>query len=369
MEPLPALIGFAAAFAAAALSTPLVCRFSRMLGIVDRPSARKVNRRPDIPLMGGISVALGLAIGLLLALQVYGGPPLPVAGHLEGLLYGGILMLVIGAIDDRAGLSAAPKLAVQLFAAGLAFACGFRIDYVTIPVTFQTWLLADWLACLLTVLFIVGVTNAMNLLDGLDGVATGVAVIVGITLTTFCLVGSQVVGLYVGAALVGALLGFLPWNYPPARIFLGDTGALFIGFCLALLALEGYRQASTVPFIVPLLALMVPLIDTSLSILRRLRGGKKIFAADRHHMHHRMLEDSGSPAKAALLMYGMTFIFCMIAFLLTQLRTQSPYFMVPYLLVVGVLTIKILHGYGLFDPERGEGDAPDASRGVKGTGE
>ena len=351
-----ALLVLAIACAVAAVSTPVVGRLARGCGVVDQPSERKVNRRPDIPLLGGLAVALGLVVGLLVVSfrteGVFGG-----SRDFSALLAGGSLLLLVGVVDDRFGLTALPKLVAQIVAAGLAIAHGFQVEYVAIPVLLETWWLPEWLSWLVSGLFIVGVTNSINLLDGMDGIATGVVVIIAGALTTMCWLGGQTSGLFLGVAFVGALLGFFPFNYPPARIFLGDTGALFIGYTLALLALDAYQQAAFVPFIVPLLALSVPIMDTSLSILRRLRVGKRIFAADRQHMHHRMLELFGSQRAAAHQMYGITFIFCLIAVFITRLRG---YWFVLYLLLVIALTLKMVHNLGLFDIERSEEGGTDS---------
>ncbi|UCE87845.1 MAG: undecaprenyl/decaprenyl-phosphate alpha-N-acetylglucosaminyl 1-phosphate transferase [Deltaproteobacteria bacterium] len=342
--PHAALLGFAVAAAAAAGATPLVARLALSLGVVDRPDARKINRRPDIPLLGGLAVAAGFVLGIVAALATV---PVDFAlgRELVGLVAGGSILIAVGIVDDRRGLSAGPKLGAQVAAAAVAIAFGYEIEYVRIPVTLETFWFPPAISWPLTALFIVGVTNSLNLLDGMDGISTGVGLIIAATLTSLCLFGGGNGGVLMGAAFSGALLGFLPFNYPPARIFLGDTGALFIGFTLSLLALESYRQAVFVPFIVPLLALSVPMIDTSLSILRRVRGRRRIFAADRHHMHHRMLEIFGSQRAAAHQMYGITFIFCLISFFITRLRG---YWFLLYLSLIVLLTLKMVHNFGLF---------------------
>jgi UDP-GlcNAc:undecaprenyl-phosphate GlcNAc-1-phosphate transferase len=359
-----ALIGFAVAAAVAAGVTPVVGRLAVAWGVVDQPGKRKINRRPNIPLLGGIAIALGFGLGIATSLAL--GPSVPVPGRrLMGLFAGGSMLIAVGIADDRWGLSAAPKLGAQVAAAAVAIAFGFHIEYVRIPVTLTTFWFSPEVSWLVTALFIVGVTNSLNLLDGMDGISTGVALIIAATLTSLCALGDGGVGVLVGAAFTGALLGFFPFNYPPGRIFLGDTGALFIGFTLSLLALESYRQAVFVPFIVPLLALSVPIIDTSLSVLRRVRGRRRIFAADRQHMHHRMLEIFGSQRAAAHQMYGITVIFCLIAIFITRLRG---YWFLLYLLLIIFLTLKLIHNFGLFDTERSEATNPEPTPGAEAEG-
>ena len=207
-----------------------------------------------------------------------------------------------------------------------------------------------WLSWVVTALWIVTVTNSLTLVDGLDGLAAGVAAIIAITLALIAGQSGQVFGVCVGVALAGALLGFLPFNFAPARIFLGDTGALFIGFTLSLLALEGYRQVSLLTFVVPVLALAVPILDTALSIIRRLRSRSPIFNADRQHMHHRMLESEGSTRSAVLEFYVLTAAFCVIALAFSKLEG---YWAIVLLGLVGWLTYRLVMNLNALSGERG----------------
>jgi UDP-GlcNAc:undecaprenyl-phosphate GlcNAc-1-phosphate transferase len=350
------LIAVLAAGGVSAAATPIVSRMARVLQVVDQPDARKVNLRPNIPLLGGIAVGLGFFVGLALVVLWTGGS-VRYKDHMEGLLIGGMAMLGLGAWDDRFALSAWPKFAVQFAAAGVAIFYGFRIDHFTDPITHSHIMLPTWLMIALTTLWIVGITNAMNLIDGLDGLCTGVGAIIGITLTIVCWQGGHVPGVYFGAALVGAALGFLPFNFSPARIFLGDTGALFIGYLLSLLALEGYRSLSVLTFLVPLLALAVPLLDTTLSVLRRLRRRTSPFGADRAHMHHRLLHFQGSQRAAVLSIYFLTGCFCVIALSFTELRGYASLIVV---LVVVLLTVRLLRNLGFFDVDPTEAAQQEA---------
>jgi UDP-GlcNAc:undecaprenyl-phosphate GlcNAc-1-phosphate transferase len=201
----------------------------------------------------------------------------------------------------------------------------------------------------------VAVTNAMNLIDGLDGLSAGTGAIISLTLVVICWQAGQPSGVVIGVALLGALLGFLPYNFPPARIFLGDAGALFIGFALALCSIQGYRKAALMSFIVPLLALAVPLLDTLLSIVRRLRMRRGIFHADRMHMHHRLLEREGSQRRAVLWLYFQTACFSVIAVSFAQLGGYGAY---VFLAAVVILTVRLLRNLGLlsFESEAAGGD-------------
>jgi UDP-GlcNAc:undecaprenyl-phosphate GlcNAc-1-phosphate transferase len=346
------LVVFAVAFGVAAASTPLAMRLAVAMRAVDRPNERKVNRREDIPLLGGLAVALGLFVGLSVAVEAMALPSSK--GRIEAYLVGGSLILALGVVDDRYSLSALPKLAVQLLAAAVAIAFGFQIDHLTDPVSLTAWMFPTWLVWTATTLWIVGVTNAMNLIDGLDGLCTGVAFIITATLTYIAWQSGMVEGLVVGTVLAGALLGFLYWNFPPAKIFLGDTGALFIGYCLSLLALEGYQKVTVLTFIVPVLVLAVPIIDTSLSIVRRLLRRANPLAADRLHMHHRLLESQGSDRKAVLSVYFLTACFCVIAVSFTRLEGWAA---LVFLAAVAVLTLRLLRNLGFFDTGGARGDA------------
>jgi len=259
---------------------------------------------------------------------------------------------------DRFALSAQPTLGVQILAAAIAIAYGFRITHFPDPITHTRWILPDWLMFVSTTLWIVGITNAMNLIDGLDGLCSGVGAIIAATLAIVCFQGGQLPGVIIGAALVGALLGFLPFNFHPARIFLGDAGAYFIGYTLSLLALESYRQLSLLTFLVPLLALAVPLLDVGLSVLRRLRRRDAIFSPDRAHMHHRLLQFQGSQRQAVLSLYFLTACFCVIALSFTDLQG---YVAVIVVVAVVVLTIRMLRNLGFFDEGPGRGEGPEAS--------
>ncbi len=363
MDFLTILIPFVTAGVVAALSTPIVSRLARALRVVDQPGERKVNRRQNIPLLGGIAVALGFFVGLAAAILF--ASALPVRGHLEGLLLGGVLLLAIGVFDDRFTLTAFPKFAVQFLAAAIAIRYGFVISHFTDPLTHTSQpipIVASWVV---TSLWIVGVTNAMNLIDGLDGLCSGIAAIIGATLTLICWQLSLPVGVILGAAFVGSLLGFLPFNFPPARIFLGDTGALFIGYLLSLLALEGYAKVTLLTFVVPLLALAVPIIDTGLSILRRVRSRTDPFSADRQHMHHRLLESEGSQRSAVLSLYFLTACFCVIALSFTKLEGLAS---ILFLLAVIALTYRLLRNLGLFDVPPDENAGTRGSAGAGGSG-
>jgi UDP-GlcNAc:undecaprenyl-phosphate GlcNAc-1-phosphate transferase len=332
-----------------ALCTPLVARLARALKIVDRPNERNVSARAQMPLMGGLAVAAGVGAGLL-AITTLIGPDILPPDRLRGFLFGGGLVLAVGIVDDCFGMGAVTKLAGQIAAASIAFHAGFAIESFRFPMSGDSFELQWMISYSVTLFWIVAVTNAVNLIDGLDGLATGISMIMAVTMAYVCMTAGQIPGAVFGAAIIGGALGFLPYNFPPARIFLGDTGALFLGFSISLLAVEGYmggyRRASVLPFVVPLMALAVPLLDTLLSIVRRIRSGAGVFSADSKHMHHRLLHTEGSHTRAVIFLYLLTACFCSISVYFAIL--DSLVSAAALLAIVLVLTIRLLLNLGVF---------------------
>ena len=348
------LAGITALFAAAIL-TPMTARLAILLGVIDRPSERKVSDRKGIPLLGGLAVVLGCFLGFFAYRLVAESSDFAlVKNQLTSFMAGGTLLVLVGAWDDRFELGAWQKLPFQLLASVIAINGGFVIDYFTNPFTLTTSPLPVWLSWMITLGWIVVVTNAMNLIDGLDGLTAGTGVIIAGTLGVICFQAGQAGGLLIAVVIMGALVGFLPFNFPPARIFLGDAGALFIGFALALVAVEGYRKAALLTFVVPLLALAVPLLDTGLSIIRRIRAGKGIFSADKMHIHHLLLAREGSHRRAVLWLYFQTLCFSIIALSFSDLRGYSAYI---FLGAVILLTLRMVRNLGVMGVEEYEADS------------
>lgn len=278
---------FVAALLASLCATPLVIRIALQNALVDLPGERRVHTLP-VPRLGGVAVFLATLVGMGLALAGGWVQEGINASLILGIVLGGGILFVTGLLDDVRTLSPRGKLAGQLLAATVVYALGFRIEMLSI------WPSLDfsvgWLSLPLTLLWVVGVTNAFNLIDGLDGLATGIAIVaLGTTLTTALMMGRADVAA-TSAALLGALIGFLVFNFNPARIFLGDSGSLFVGFMLATLSVHGSTKSSTaVLAIVPLLALSLPIVDTFLAMARRWLRGVEFSKADGRHIHHQLL--------------------------------------------------------------------------------
>jgi UDP-GlcNAc:undecaprenyl-phosphate GlcNAc-1-phosphate transferase len=310
---------FLAAFALSALLsailTPLVRRLALRIGAVSLPGGRHIHDRA-IPRLGGVAIVLAFCAPIVALFVVESSVALilrsdPVKAI--GLFVGGAIMCLVGVVDDTKGLRASQKLLGQLAVATLAFACGFRIDGVTLPLIGSVSM--GVFAWPITALWIVGIINAVNLIDGLDGLAGGVVFFAGLTnFVVAYLTGSIFVAL-VMAAMLGAVLGFLFYNFNPARIFMGDSGSYFLGFVLAASSLVGTAQkaSTSVALLVPIVALGVPIFDTLFAMVRRFLERRPIFSPDRGHLHHRLLDMGITHRRAVLVIYGVSVAFAVSA--------------------------------------------------------
>jgi UDP-GlcNAc:undecaprenyl-phosphate GlcNAc-1-phosphate transferase len=288
------LYGAAIAFGIVVLLTPAVGGMARLLGAVDRPDSRRLNRRP-IPRLGGLAIFLGIVVPSLAFLDL--------SSETRGVLLGAAVATVVGAVDDFRGLSPPTKLVGQVAAAAIPPAFGVWIDHFTFPLLGVVDLPA-WVGVPLSIFWIVAVMNMVNFLDGLDGLAAGVCAIAGFTFAVLALSLGKADPAIISAIVAGACLGFLRHNFFPARIFMGDSGALCLGFILASISIQGLlKTASTVVLLLPLLVLAVPILDTSFVVAKRLKHGLPVYGADRSHLHHRFLNIGFSQRRAAVTMW------------------------------------------------------------------
>lgn len=274
------------------ITTPLVRSFGLRMGIVDRPDARKVHSRPMVRL-GGVSIFLGSLLSLLLVWKLGGFVGLNSEREFEiwGVTIGGLLFFLIGLADDFFSLSPISRLLMQIGVASAAWLAGVQIDKLSIPFSDGMWLLPPGLGLPITVLWLVGMTNAINWIDGLDGLAAGVSGIAAVVMMVVSLYMNQPAAALVAAALAGGALGFLRYNFNPAKIFMGDGGSYFMGFTLAAVGIIGLvKSVTTVAVLLPYVILAVPLLDMSAVIVERLRRGQSPFKADKRHLHHRLLK-------------------------------------------------------------------------------
>jgi UDP-GlcNAc:undecaprenyl-phosphate GlcNAc-1-phosphate transferase len=277
------------------LLTPAVGGMARLLGVVDEPGARRVNRS-TVPRLGGLALFFGTFVPALAFL--------PLGRETKGLLLGMAVATTVGAIDDFRGLVWWEKLGGQVAAAAIPTGFGIWVQRFTFPII-GVHSLPEWVGIPLTIFWIVAIMNMVNFLDGLDGLAAGVCAISG---ATFCLIALSLgrpEPAILAAIVLGACLGFLRHNFYPARIFMGDSGALLLGFTLGALAVQGLlKTAAVATLLFPLLVLAVPILDTSFVVAKRLKYGEPVHKADRYHLHHRFLNIGFSQRRAALTMWG-----------------------------------------------------------------
>jgi len=286
--------GALVAFVVVVLLTPAIGEMARLIGAVDTPGGRRLNLRP-IPRLGGLALFLGIFVPSLAFL--------PLGRETRGLLLGAAIAVTVGAIDDFRGLRWYEKLGGQVLAAAVPTWFGVWVDRFTFPFI-GIHALPAWAGVPLTMLWIVAIMNMVNFLDGLDGLAAGVAGIAGLTFAVIALSLGKPDAAIMSAIVFGACAGFLRHNFYPARIFMGDSGALLLGFVLAALSVQGLlKTAATVALFFPLLVLAVPIVDTTFVVARRLRHREKVFEGDQAHLHHRFLRRGFSQPRAALTIW------------------------------------------------------------------
>ena len=306
------LIAFLGGFGMTLLAIPKVRQLAFKAGALDKPDARKIHSTP-MPLWGGLGVSLSATIAFLVALFGFSGLALS-PRQFDGVVavvICSLLIVVVGMIDDRFGMAAKVKLMAQIGLALILIGAGVRIDFFSLPTMDGVVYLNDWQCIGLSLLWIVGVTNAVNLLDGLDGLVSGVACGSATILAVVAALNGQWLPVLAMAALAGAALGFLRFNFNPATIFMGDTGSLFLGLMFASWSLLGYlKTTATVTLTVPILLVMaVPLLDTSYAILRRGMARQPIFKPDKGHLHHRLLSTGMSQKQAVVTIYAINTAF------------------------------------------------------------
>ncbi|MCA1703363.1 MAG: undecaprenyl/decaprenyl-phosphate alpha-N-acetylglucosaminyl 1-phosphate transferase, partial [Actinobacteria bacterium] len=301
------------------IATPVVVWLSRRVGAIDQPNDRKVHANPT-PTLGGTAIFLGIMVAGGIAYSMKEFHDLFTASSQPlGIAAGAIVIFALGAVDDFKALPAPVKLAGQTFAAGIVFLAGVKMQYLLLPN--QQVSLSDDVSALLTVFWLVSMMNAVNLVDGLDGLAAG---IVAIAAAAFFVYSFQLVETgyvapspapLVSIAIVGACLGFLRYNFHPARIFMGDSGSMLLGLVLGASTVSGIGTAGTtvpstsgaflayVPLLIPLTVLAVPLLDAALAIVRRARKRRKLFYADKEHLHHRLMDLGHGHRQAVIVMY------------------------------------------------------------------
>ena len=309
-----AALALLAALAVSFLMTPVVKTFAYKVGAVDVPKdARRMHKVP-IPRLGGLAIFIGFMVSVLILGGVRGN------GQMQSILLGSVIIVVLGVVDDVMALPAMLKFVVLIAAALIPALNGVVIQAFSNPNIFSDSLYWDLgpLSVTVTVLWIVAITNAVNLIDGLDGLANGVSAISATTMLVIALLASESEVAVVMAALVGACVGFMPYNLNPAKMFMGDTGATFLGYILATMSIQGlFKFYAVISFAVPFLILGLPIFDTAFAFIRRIAHGQSPMHADRGHIHHRLIDMGLSQKQAVATLYVISAMLGLSAVVLT----------------------------------------------------
>lgn len=319
-------IAFLLAFITAFVITPYTIRLAKKVGAVDYPNDRRINKKP-MPRLGGLAVMAGFmvsAIYLIITMSIEKKVNFAEEGlnrKLIGCLLGAIILGITCYIDDVKDIKPLVKLAGQVIAAIVVVSSGVLIDNFTIPFKENNVMLNEVFSFVLTVGWIVGITNAINLIDGLDGLSSGITLISCISLLIiFALNESPLIAIILITALAGAIVGFLPYNFNPAKTFIGDVGSNFMGFAIAVISILGVAKTYTaIVIIAPIIVLALPIFDTLWAIVRRIvktKSIKGVFKADKGHLHHRLMAKGYTQKQAVLILYGITATLGMVAIIL-----------------------------------------------------
>jgi UDP-GlcNAc:undecaprenyl-phosphate GlcNAc-1-phosphate transferase len=338
---LPYSLGLALASGAIAfVATPGARALAMRIGAIDQPGPRRVHREP-VPTMGGIAIVAAV-LGVAWLARFLPGPARDLSGApLVGLSLAALPIVALGVVDDLAPVSPLSKLGVQACAALVLSLFGYGVSEITNP--FGGTLVAHALSAPLTVAWVLLVTNAVNLIDGLDGLAAGVVTLVAATLWWVGHVHGDMYVMFFSAILVGATLGFLPFNYPSARVFMGDTGSQFLGLSVAALSLlENRKGTTTLTLLFPIVALGLPLIDSVTAFGRRVLAGRPVFHADSEHIHHRLLRLGLSPNAAVMLLWTMSALLGLAAVLLEPLPRRTAGWLAMLLALVVLVVFELV---------------------------
>ncbi len=320
-------IAFLLAFITAYVITPYTIRLAKKVGALDIPKdSRKIHKKP-MPRLGGLAVIAGFAISVIYLLIVMSiEKTIDLFGYeqyyikLIGFFVGAIILGIFCFVDDVKNINPFVKLTGQILAALIVTLSGVQIDKISIPF-FTTIFTEEITAIIVTIVWIVGITNAINLIDGLDGLSSGVSIISCLSLLIiFALNGSPLISILLVTALAGSISGFLPYNFNPAKTFIGDTGSNFLGYTLSIISILGMAKTYTaIVIIAPLIVFALPLLDTTFAIFRRIvktKSLKGVFKADKEHLHHKIMKRGYSQKQAVLILYGISATFGMFAIIL-----------------------------------------------------
>lgn len=320
-------------------ATPLMIRLAKHMGAIDVPKdGRRVHKVPT-PRLGGLAIFLGFLAGLLYMYEI--------DSRMVGVLTGAAIIVTLGFFDDIKPLPAKFKFLVQIIAAVIVIRSGVRIDHVSNPLHFmfpdnEYIIFGNW-SYPLTLLWIVGVTNAINLVDGLDGLAAGISIISAVTLFVAAQTTGQVFAAFLASILAASTLGFLPYNFNPAKIFMGDTGALFLGYMLSVISVMGVlKGAAALSILVPIFAIGLPIYDTLFAMIRRASNGKSMMEADKGHLHHKLLDAGMSQRQAVITLYSISAVLGFSAVVLVEATLKVAFVLVFAVFLLASMGAKYL---------------------------
>jgi len=340
------LISFLISFFYLLAVTPLLIKIGIKFGFVDKVNRRKIHRGV-IPRIGGIGIATGTLFPLLLLYfydndvsQMLYNPPT----NAYIIVLGGLMISLLGLVDDIKGVSAKHKLFFQIVLSVFVWYNGFDISAVSTPFGVVQ---LGFLGLPITILWIVGIINAFNLIDGMDGLSSGVSFFACITIMTLSIYNGYIFVAVVSAAMAGAVVGFLIYNFNPAKIFMGDAGSMFIGYTLAVISLKNQSKGHTiVSFLVPVIAMGLPILDTTLAFLRRYLRKQSVFAADSQHIHHMLLSRGWNQKKVVLVLYSISVLFTILSMLLIFQKDMQAFLIIA---VFSIIIIVIMSKLGYAD--------------------
>lgn len=331
------VLAFAAALVISYFATPLAKKFAYIVGAVDVPRDNRRMHKTPVPRLGGLAIFLGFLISAL----IFG----TVDRAMASILIGALIIVTLGILDDILRLNAGIKFIVQIIAACFPVLYGgLRIDFLTNFNFFssESFVYMGFFSIPVTLLWIVGLTNAVNFIDGLDGLAAGVSTIAALSFFAVSLITQNYYAAVISLALTGACLGFLPYNLNPAKIFMGDTGSEFLGFILATISIQGlFKFYAVISFAVPFLILGLPLFDLVSSVLRRVLSGKNPTEADRGHIHHKLIDMGFNQKQAVAILYIITTILGTIGVVLSRFGAGKALIVLLVLMLIGTIVFRI----------------------------
>lgn len=341
------IVAFVCAFLISVSATPIVRVLAYKIGAIDVPKDKRRVHKVPTPLIGGLAMFCAFVVTTLVFCEI--------DLQVLGLLLGTLVIVVTGVIDDKFSMNPLIKLAMQIICALIAWLMGIRIEYISF---FGNYVYFGAFSIFVTVFWIVALTNAVNLIDGLDGLSCGVSTIsaVCMLISSFFLADTSVTAIFMIAILAGSCAGFLPYNFNPAKIFMGDTGALFLGYVLSCLSIMGFFKISAVvSFWVPFLAFALPLTDTIVAFTRRILRGQNPFKADRGHIHHKLIDAGFNQKQTVMILYAVSSIMGISSILMAMQKAVQGFIILVVAILLAVINWRFIKGSAEVRSETGLG--------------